>query len=154
MDREPRSCRIEPMAPAHLDGVVAVEAQSFATPWSREAFRYELEENRLARYFVALDGDRVAGYGGLWAILREGHITNIAVHPDYRRRGVGRALLQTLMLHAIRSGLRDLTLEVRESNTAAIRLYQAAGFVVEGRRQAYYQDNREDALIMWRHFDG
>lgn len=145
--------RIVPLSEAHLAGLLVVERLCFATPWSENAFRYELEENALARYFAALIDDAVVGYGGMWHVLTEGHITNIAVHPDWRRRGIASKVLDTLLLAAIRDGIRDVTLEVRKSNAAAIALYASYGFVVEGSRPGYYQDNGEDALIMWRHFD-
>mgnify|MGYP001371473216 FL=1 len=142
---------MEALKPEHLDGLMEIEGASFSMPWSRDTFEYELEENSLAHYFVALDGDRVIGYGGFWAIVNEAHITNIAVHPDYRRKGVGNLIVNALMLNAIRMGITDLTLEVRRSNLGAKGLYEANGFRVEGTRKGYYQDTGEDALIMWRH---
>lgn len=145
--------RIAPLETAHLGGLMEVERLCFATPWSETAFRYELEENALARYYAALIDDTVVGYGGMWHVLTEGHITNIAVHPRHRRRGVASKILDTLLLAAIRDNIRDVTLEVRKGNEAAIALYASYGFVVEGTRPGYYRDNGEDALIMWRHFD-
>jgi len=142
---------MEALKPEHLDGLMEIEGASFSMPWSRDTFEYEMEENALAHYFVALDGSRVIGYGGFWGILNEAHITNIAVHPDYRRQGVGNLIVNALLLNAIRMGITDLTLEVRRSNLGAIGLYEANGFRVEGTRKGYYQDTGEDALIMWRH---
>jgi ribosomal-protein-alanine N-acetyltransferase len=89
----------------------------------------------------------------MWSVVNEGHITNIAVHPLHRRKGLGQTLLNTLLLYAIRGSLTDVTLEVRVSNVAARALYEHNGFAVEGRRKGYYSDNKEDALIMWRHFN-
>ncbi len=145
--------RIEPLAKHHLDDLLKVETLCFPTPWTRETFLYELESNKLAHYWVALLVEEVIGYAGMWYILDEGHITNIAVHPLHRREGVGSKLLHSLLLTAIASSLMDVTLEVRRSNQAAIALYERYGFQVEGVRKAYYADNGEDALIMWRHFD-
>ena len=145
--------RIEPLKYEHVDGLLAGEHLCFATPWSRDTFIYELESNNLARYYVALIDDQVVGYGGMWSVVNEGHITNIAVHPLHRRKGLGQTLLNTLLLYAIGASITDVTLEVRASNEAAKALYEHNGFVVEGRRKEYYSDNKEDALIMWRHFN-
>jgi len=145
--------RIEPLKKEFIDGLLAVEKLCFATPWSRDTFVYELETNNLAHYYVALQEAEVVGYGGLWSVLNEGHVTNIAVHPLHRRKGIGQTLLSTLLLYAIRAGLTDVTLEVRVSNEPAKALYEHNGFVVEGRRKGYYSDTKEDALIMWRHFN-
>lgn len=141
---------IEPMQVSDVEEVLAIEAASFATPWSRLAFLSELLENERAMYLVAREEGRVSGYVGMWRILDEGHITNLAVHPEARRRGVGRRLLETLCNLAVSRGLRRLTLEVRLSNTTAQHLYESFGFLAAGVRPGYYQDNREDALIMWR----
>ena len=145
--------RIEPLKSEYIDGLLAVEQLCFATPWTRETFIYELESNTLARYYVALEGETVVGYGGMWSVVNEGHITNIAVHPLHRRKGIGQTILNALLLYAIGAGLTDVTLEVRVSNEAARALYEHNGFAVEGRRKEYYSDNKEDALIMWRHFN-
>lgn len=145
--------RIEQLSSKYIDGLLEVERLSFTTPWNRDTFVYEMESNTLASYYVALIGEQVVGYGGMWSVLNEGHVTNIAVHPLHRRKGIGQTLLNTLLLFAIGSNLTDVTLEVRESNEAAKTLYENNGFVVEGRRKGYYSDDKEDALIMWRHFN-
>lgn len=135
---------------ADIPDVVAIEQLSFTTPWSYYAFTAELMENDRARYLVARIGNRVVGYIGVWLIADEGHITNLAVHPDYRHRGIGRMLLLA-MIELVRSMRgRRLTLEVRVSNAIAQRLYESVGFVGVGIRLGYYQDNNEDALIMWK----
>lgn len=141
---------IEPMQVEDVEEVLAIERASFAAPWSRLAFLSELLENERAVYLVAREEGAVIGYVGMWRILDEGHITNLAVHPDARRRGVGRRLLEALCNLAIARGLRRLTLEVRVSNSVAQHLYESLGFSVAGIRPGYYQDNQEDALIMWR----
>lgn len=146
--------QIRPLERQHLDGLLEVETLSFPTPWSRDTFEYELETNQLATYLVALVGDKVVGYGGMWVVLDEAHITNIGVHPLYRRQGIGQGLLRGLLLEAIKKAVKSLTLEVRESNKAAQALYGQHGFLVQGRRKNYYQNDQEDALIMWRYFDG
>jgi ribosomal-protein-alanine N-acetyltransferase len=141
---------IEPMEVGDVEEVLAIEQASFPMPWSRLAFLSELLENERAVYLVAREEGKVIGYAGLWRILDEGHLTNLAVRPDVRRKGVGRQLLETLCTLAAARGLRRLTLEVRVSNAAAQRLYESFGFLAAGVRPGYYQDNHEDALIMWR----
>ncbi len=122
----------------------------FTVPWSRNDFEKELRGNPLALYIVACEGPNMIGYAGVWCIVDEGHITNIAVHPDHRREGIGRKFLALLIAEAEkRSGTTKFTLEVRVSNEAAINLYEEAGFREAGRRKNYYSDNKEDAAIMW-----
>lgn len=142
--------RTEPMRLQDLDAVRRIERQSFTTPWSYEAFVSELLENDNARYLVARDGADVVGYVGLWIILDEGHITNVAVRPDRRGRGVGRCLLAAITRVARAHGARRMTLEVRKSNVRAQKLYTALGYRAAGVRPQYYVDNNEDAIIMWR----
>ncbi|MGI6492254.1 MAG: ribosomal protein S18-alanine N-acetyltransferase [Pelotomaculum sp.] len=134
----------------HLSQVLEIEEASYAAPWPYQSFAYELQQNDLAFYIVALQGEKVVGYCGMWLILDEAHITNVAVHPDYRRLKVGKALLLQMIDLAVQGGAKSMTLEVRPSNTPAIRLYEQLGFVVRGRRKGYYTDNNEDALIMWK----
>lgn len=151
--------RIRAAAPEDVDGMTALDALCFSAPWSRKSFASEVCENPLARYLVAEivgdgpDGEgrkpRLAGYAGLWAVGEEGHITNVAVHPDCRRRHLGRLLVASLISQTYREGLRDYTLEVRVSNLPAIRLYENFGFREAGVRKGYYEDNNEDAMIMW-----
>ena len=125
-----------------------VERSSFPVPWPANAFRHELTQNRNARYVVAREDERIVGYGGLWLMVDEAHITTFAVHPDARRRRVGERLLQRLFEIATDMGAEWLTLEVRASNLAAQRLYEKYGFRRTGVRRRYYSDNNEDALIM------
>ncbi len=140
-----------PMTEEHLDGVMAIETLSFKIPWSRSAFIDELTTNQMAVYVVAVSGREIIGYGGLWRILDEGHITNIAVHPEFRRCGAGSRIMDMLLEICKREGIKSLTLEVRKSNIPAQRLYENYGFKAEGIRKKYYSDTGEDALIMWRH---
>lgn len=138
------------MGSQHLDGVLAIERSSFPTPWSRASFLNELYTNNYAFYYVCLWENKVVGYAGMWIILDEAHITNIAVHPDFRRCGIGELLLDTLIKEAVKLGAERMTLEVRISNIPAQRLYEKKGFVRSGIRKGYYTDNREDAIIMWK----
>lgn len=140
---------IADMTIADVDAVQEVERSSFPVPWPANAFRHELTQNRNARYVVARSGDRIVGYGGLWLMVDEAHITTFAVHPDHRRRRIGERLLQRLFEVAAAMSAEWLTLEVRASNLAAQRLYEKYGFRRAGVRRRYYSDNNEDALIMW-----
>ena len=137
------------MTASDVDGVADLDRQCFATPWSRRSFEDELE-NSLAVYFVASEGGTVIGYCGFWQVAGEGDITNIAVLPGYRRRGVGGRLLGRLIDEAETLGLGSLTLEVRRSNETAKRLYARYGFEQVGERKRYYSDNNEDAIIMMK----
>lgn len=141
---------IEPMRLRDLDQVIRIERLSFSAPWSKAAFLSELLENDRARYLVARVGDQVVGYTGMWIILDEGHITNVAVHPHWRNRGVATHLLTALEDLAREQGVRRMTLEVRKSNVVAHTLYEKLGFRDAGIRRAYYRDNNEDAIIMWK----
>jgi [ribosomal protein S18]-alanine N-acetyltransferase len=131
----------------HVDEVEAIEKTVYPSPWSKNAFLSEIKENTFASYFVALKDGRVIGYAGIWIILDEAHITNLAVHPDYQRLHIGSALLQQQICEALANGARRMTLEVRFSNISAQNLYAKFGFVPRGVRTRYYSD--EDALIMW-----
>lgn len=135
-----------------LEQVAELERQCFSTPWSRQAFSEELE-NEMARYFVAREQETVCGYIGFWKIIDEGHITNVAVLEQYRRHGVGGQLIAQLVDTAKEERLRLLTLEVRKGNAPAIALYQKYGFVVLGTRKRYYHHPDEDALIMTLYLD-
>jgi ribosomal-protein-alanine N-acetyltransferase len=136
------------MLPEHIDQVIAIELQSFPTPWTRRAFQFELAENDFAFYIVALLDGRVVGYAGMWIVLDEGHITNVALHPDYRGNGMGRLLMTELLARSAALGASRITLEVRVSNKAARGLYRSLGFMDMGIRRKYYSDNDEDAIIM------
>ena len=144
--------RIVPMTADHLDEVAELERVCFSVPWSRNMLKEELD-NALSALLVALDDDgRVVGYAGVQVILDEGYITNVAVRPDCRRRGVAAQLLKVFLDFAQGNKLAFLTLEVRESNHAALILYGRHGFRSVGRRRNYYEHPREDAIIMTREF--
>jgi ribosomal-protein-alanine N-acetyltransferase len=142
------SLLVEPMRLADVADVLEIERLSFSSPWPAYAFEQELTANRLAHYLVARLDDRVVGFGGIWLMVDEAHITTFGVHPDHRRRGIGRRLLLRLAEVAIELGSVRMTLEVRVSNAPAQILYRSFGFRVAGRRVAYYSDDGEDALVM------
>ena len=142
-----------PMSLDDLDEVLAIERVSFQTPWSRGAFRYELTQNRVARSLTVRAGRQLVGYVCLWEIGHEIHVTNLAVHPSFRRRGVARALLGRLLEDARVAGVELAFLEVRPSNGEALTLYESLGFRVIGRRKSYYFDTGEDALVMETRLD-
>ena len=142
---------ITPMTHEHIPQIAALELLCFAVPWSKDAFANEIKNN-LASYNVMLDGEKVIGYYGLWHVLDEGHITNIAIHPDYRRKGLGSEMLSHMINNAELVCIKHLTLEVRASNTAARALYSKHGFIPAGIRHKYYSNNNEDAVIMNKTF--
>ena len=142
---------IKEMKKEHLDGVMVVENLSFKIPWSRNSFLEELTTNDLAIYFVATVDGQVIGYGGLWKIFDEGHITNIAIHPEFRRCGAASKIMDKILSVCDENSIKSLTLEVRKNNFSAQNLYKKYGFKIEGIRKEYYTDTGEDALIMWRH---
>jgi ribosomal-protein-alanine N-acetyltransferase len=146
--RPPVAIRIEPMSLDDIPSVHAIERASFAVPWPDDAYRNELVTNRLASYVVARAGDEIVGFAGLWVMVDEAHITTFAVHPRWRRRGVGQRLLLRLLELANDRRAREATLEVRLSNMPARRLYEKYGFRPVGIRPRFYLDNGEDALIM------
>jgi ribosomal-protein-alanine N-acetyltransferase len=149
----PQRLAIEPMTNADLRAVLRIETLSFATSWPHNAFTSEINDNRLAHYFVGRLGESNAGpivaYGGIWVILEDSHITTIAVHPDWRGRRYGEQMLQHLLREAIARGASWITLEVRESNEVAQSLYRKYGFTTVSTRRSYYSDNNESALVMW-----
>ncbi len=142
---------VAPMRRRHLRGVVSIEQRTNHRPWSHGLFLGELRMPTSRSYVVALDRHRVLGFAGLMLTGAEGHITNIAVDPDHRRRHLATRMLLVQFREAHRFGLEDLTLEVRMSNTAAQELYRRFGFAPGGVRRNYYSDIKEDALIMWAH---
>ena len=135
-----------------LEKVLEIEKKSFTTPWSEEAFKMEVEKNMLAKYIVVEDEDDILGYGGIWMIVDEGHITNIAVHPNHRGKGIGNYLVEGLIDLCKRCEIYRMTLEVRVSNIVAQSLYRKYGFENAGIRPRYYSDTNEDAIIMWKEF--
>ncbi|MDR0569722.1 MAG: ribosomal protein S18-alanine N-acetyltransferase [Clostridiales Family XIII bacterium] len=146
-----RKYSIRKAAEGDAAGMAALDRRCFSSPWSFEAFESEITRNKLAYYLVCVEGAELVGYAGLWVIAPEGHVTNVAVRPEARRRGLGARLMSELMRRTRgRFGLTEFTLEVRVSNFKAIRMYEKLGFVMAGRRKGYYADTGEDAMIMWR----
>jgi len=141
---------IRKMEKEDIKAILEIEKESFSTPWSKESFELEITKNLLARYIVAEIDDKVVGYGGIWLILDEGHITNIAVKSEYRAMGIGKALVEGLIYICSTNGITNMTLEARVSNVVAISLYKKYGFIESGIRPNYYLDDNEDAIIMWK----
>ena len=141
---------VREMEEKDIDGVLKIEELSFTTPWSKEAFTLEVTANNLAKYVVAEKDGRIVGYGGVWLIIDEGHITNIAVEPQYRGQGIGNFLVEKLINICKDRGITNMTLEVRKSNIVAQSLYKKYGFKECGIRPGYYSDTKEDAIIMWK----
>jgi ribosomal-protein-alanine N-acetyltransferase len=131
---------------AHLPAVAELEALCFAHPWSEKALEHLLEEKNFGA--VALEDGKLLAYAGLVTALDEGEITNVATHPDHRRRGAARAALGLLLEQAWARGICRVTLEVRESNVAAQTLYTSLGFTLCGKRKGFYSSPREDALVL------
>jgi ribosomal-protein-alanine N-acetyltransferase len=140
--------RVEEMTADDIPAVLDIERASFLTPWPPEAFQQEVRHNRLARYLVARQGGAVVGYAGVWLMVDEAHITTFAVHPEWRRQGIGRRLLLAMLVVAEEMRATRMTLEVRVSNIAAQALYRDHGFAIAGRRERYYTDDGEDAYVM------
>lgn len=142
---------IEPIDPTRdLDAVVEIGRASFVNPWTREMLRWELEHSRVAHlYVLRVPGIPVAAYCAFWLVRDELHINSLAVRPELRRQGMGRALLRYVLAEGARLGARRATLEVRRSNTAALNLYTQVGFVVAAARPNYYTNPPEDALVLW-----
>jgi ribosomal-protein-alanine N-acetyltransferase len=146
--RPPLRVRVELMTLDDIPAVHRIERASFPVPWPDYAFRQEIETNRLAHYLVVRVGGKVVGYGGMWMMVDEAHITTFAVLPEWRRQGIGARLMLAMMQLASDLAARVATLEVRLSNDAARQLYARFGFRPVGIRPRYYSDNGEDALIM------
>lgn len=139
--------KIERMTEAHLDAVAVLERECFAHPWSRESLKETLRSGDSLFYIAELDG-RVIGYIGMSFVLDEGYIYNVAVEKSSRKKGAGSALIQTLVNYGKKNGFAFLTLEVRESNTAARSLYSSFGFIKVGERKDYYSDPVDNAVLM------
>jgi ribosomal-protein-alanine N-acetyltransferase len=137
---------IEKMKPIHLSAVLAIEKKSFPQPWSLSLFMSEFT-NRLATYLVLRLKRKVIGYIGYWYLFEEAHITTFAIHPDYRRQGLGKQLLKHALNLILNQGCHEVFLEVRISNFPAQNLYHSLGFTAVGIRKKYYSDG-EDAIIM------
>lgn len=139
------------MNTSHVNGVYSLSKECFSVPWSLDSINNELN-NKVAKYIVAedLSTKEVVGFVGVWIIVGEGDITNIAVNPNFRKLGIATNLLKMLIAVCAENDCKNITLEVRSSNIPAQNLYTKLGFVNEGIRKKYYADNGEDAIIMWK----
>ena len=139
--------QIIPMTVDHVAQVAQLETLCFADPWSENSVASELK-NPLAFWLVAMEGDTLAGYVGSQSVMGESDMMNVAVHPDFRRQGIARRLIEDLVAALKEQNCHSLTLEVRASNAPAIALYEAMNFHEVGRRRNYYRNPKEDALIL------
>ena len=146
---------VEPMRVQDISYIELLEQACFPSPWSGDTYRNELAHNRLSSYWVlrpapgeADELPPILAYGGYWLMGQEAHIVTIATHPNYRRRGFGRRLLQEMIERAHAAGAIEITLEVRVGNHTAQEMYKKMGFLAVGVRKKYYHDNGEDALLM------
>lgn len=142
---------IQFMEEKDVDEVLHISNLSLKESWSRESLLKEVT-NPLAKYFLIKDDKTILGFAGVWIIFDEGHITNVAIHPEYRGKGLGEYLMNSLIEGCKSLKCNSITLEVRESNLPALKLYEKLGFKVAGKRKRYYSDNGEDAIIMWLYF--
>jgi len=143
---------IEPMNSFHVAQIAQLEEICFSDPWSERSIASELD-NQLAFWLVAVEEGSVAGYIGSQTVMDETDMMNVAVHPDFRRKGIAEALVNSLVEQLRKMGSHCLTLEVRVSNAPAIALYEKLGFTEIGRRKNYYRNPREDALILRKEWD-
>ena len=143
---------IESMTAAHVSQIAELEKLCFSDPWSEKSIETELS-CRLSVWLVALEGEQVVGYVGSQTVIDESDMMNIAVHPDFRRRGIAEALVAELEAALRRRGSRALTLEVRDSNAPAIALYEKLGFAQVGLRKNYYRNPKEDARILRKEWE-
>ena len=141
---------VNPLQKSDIDKVAEIEALAYGNHhWSKESFYSEIN-NKLAKYYTArVSTGEIAGYIGTWHIVDEAHITTVAVHPDYRRKHIAECLIVKSLEDCYNEYIKYITLEVRVSNLPAIKFYEKYGFKSLGTRKGYYQDNNEDALIMW-----
>ncbi len=143
-----KGVRFVELAEEHIGPIMEIEKRSQSSPWSERSFRNELDHAH-GVFIVALADGTVVGYAGAWVLADEAHVTTIAVDPDRRLSGIGRALMDELLERAKNLGATCSTLEVRAGNEPAIKLYEAMGYVGVGLRKKYYPDNKEDAVVMW-----
>ena len=138
---------IKKMTSSHIGEIAELEKECFSSPWSEDGLRSELNNN-FARFYVAFSGDKIAGYIGSHNVLGEVYITNVAVFPEFRRIGVGKALVEFLVNVMKEENAEFVTLEVRKSNLNAVSLYEKCGFEKVGERRNFYEKPIEDAILM------
>lgn len=140
---------IRKMEVQDVDQVLHVERASFAVPWTTDIFYQEILDNKHAHYFVLQLEKEIVGYIGIWIVFEEAQITNVAIRPEYRGKQLGEKLFGYTMQYAMSMGAERVSLEVRQSNIPAQKLYRKFGFMPGGIRKNYYTDNQEDAIVMW-----
>lgn len=138
------------MNDADVEQVAKIEKEIFSKPWSAKSFLDSLNSDNTL-YVVAQENDVVVGYCGMYMSYGEGNITNVAVSPGFRRQGIAKKTLDYILKLAVENGITDVTLEVRETNVPAIRMYEQLGFEDAGIRKNFYEKPKENALIMWKH---
>lgn len=144
----PKTLRFEALREEHIPAILEIESRTNGAPWSERAFRNELtHKDRI--FLVGLANSEVVGYGGVWLVIDEAHVTTVAVSEAFRRQGIGEAMMIKLLEDSKEAGMVCSTLEVRAGNDAAIRLYEKLGYKEVARRKGYYPDNKEDAVVMW-----
>lgn len=139
---------IRKMTVEDVPAIVDLDQKSFSLPWPERSFRFELTDNPASRCWVAELNGNVVGMIVVWLLVDEAHVATVATHPEYRRQGIGKRLLAYALRHMIQDGARSSFLEVRKSNLAAQEMYRKFGYEVIGRRERYYRDNDEDAILM------
>ncbi len=145
-----KGLRFEKLQESHLPAVLEIERASESAPWSEASFRTEVDHPH-GVFIVAQYAGRIVGFAGAWVLVDEAHVTTVAVEPEARGKGIGRALMVELLARCRERGATCSTLEVRVSNAPALKLYEGLGFVRAAVRRRYYPDNKEDAVVMWRY---
>lgn len=143
-----KNLRFEALSEVHIAAILEIEKEANTAPWSERSFRHEIT-NPHAIFIAAILGGKIVGYGGVWKVVDEAHVTTVAVAPDVRGQGIGRKIMLELLARCKQQGMACSTLEVRASNAPAIKLYESLGYVQRGVRHSYYPDNKEDAVVMW-----
>ena len=141
------SLKIEKMTSSHIGEIAKLEKECFSSPWSEDGLKSEIN-NKFARFFVAFSNGKIVGYVGSHNVLGEVYITNVAVLPEFRRKGIGKAIVEHLVSEMKAEGADFVTLEVRKSNSNAISLYEKCGFQKVGERKDFYEKPREDGILM------
>ena len=140
------------LKPEYIESLTELENECFTVPWSKELFKNDLKNNN-AFYILAIANDKVVAYGGMYSVLDEADITNIAVHPLYRKQGIASTILNKMFEYCINKNISKIMLEVRESNINALNLYKNNGFKIVGERKKYYSDNGETAILMTKYME-
>lgn len=144
----PKTLRFEPLNEQHIPKILDIESRTNGAPWSERAFRNELTHSDRI-FLVALVGGEIVGYGGVWLVIDEAHVTTLAIAEEHRKQGIGKKLMIELLEKSKEADMVCSTLEVRASNEAALKLYEALGYKQIAKRKGYYPDNKEDAVVMW-----